>query len=210
MHVSILGAGRMGVAVARLCVRAGHQVALASRRDAQTMPDIAAVTGLAVEAVDQQDAVLRGDIVVLTIPWRARSSIVSNTSWFRRKIVLDAMNPYDPYPQVADLGGAASSEIVEKELAVARVVKTLNTMSAWDLARQARPRGAPLRIAVPLCGNDEGAKSVVARLVDDIGFDPVDIGGLENGRFYEPLQPLFGRPWTAAQLSSEFRRCTSA
>jgi len=206
MQIAICGAGRMGAAVARLCMNAGHRILLAPGRKSRESPKLAAIEQGVELAATLGEAVGQADIVVLALPWAARGEALHEWIYFAGKIVVDAMNPYDPYPRIADLDGALSSEIVEREIAGARVVKALNTISAWDLARDAQPPGAARRIAIPLCGNDPVSKAVVARLIDDIGFDPIDIGRLASGHLAEPDRPLFGRRWSSARLLSEYRQ----
>ena len=151
--------------------------------------------------MSNEDAVSQSEVIVLAFPWAARTRIAGDAGRLAGKIVLDAMNAYGRYPRVVDLEGASSNEVVASEPPWARVVKGLNTLQARDILARGQPGGSLHRIAVPICGND-AAKRLVAGLVDEIGFDGIDIGALPNGRWSEPERPLFARNCTAAELTN--------
>jgi 4'-phosphopantetheinyl transferase len=197
----------MGATLARVWARHGHQVAITSTRSPASMERLVVPLGPGVEAALNADAIRRSEIVVLAVPWHARTEVAGRAGALSGKIVLDAMNAYDPYPHVVDLGETGSSEVVAGEFAGARVVKGLNAVQASRLGALAQPRGSPRRVAVPLFGDDLDARHAVAELIDAAGFDPLDLGLLCHGRWAEPDAPLFGRDCAADQLLSLFRRC---
>jgi hypothetical protein len=205
MQIAILGAGKMGSALARVWAQAGHQVAISSRRELGAMAPLVAELGDGIRAMINGDAITCSEVIVLALPWTARTQIAGSVDRLSGKIVLDAMNAYSPFPQVVDLGGTTSSEIVASDLPRIRIVKGLNTLQARDILGRGRPRGSTQRIAVPICGDDGAAKGVVAGLVDDIGFDAIDIGALPNGWWSEPERPLFGTNCSALKLMELFR-----
>lgn len=205
MRIAVLGAGKMGSALARVWSQAGHQVAISGRRELGAMAPLVAELGHGVRAMMDGDAITWSDVIVLALPWTARTQITGNVDRLSGKIVLDTMNAYAPFPQVVDLGGTTSSEIVASDLPWIRVVKGLNTLQARDILARGRPRGSTERMAVPICGDDDAAKGVVAGLVDDVGFDAIDIGALPNGWWSEPERPLFGRNCSALELMELFR-----
>jgi predicted dinucleotide-binding enzyme len=205
MQIAVLGAGKMGSALARVWAQAGHQVAISSRRELGAMAPLVAELGHGIRAMINEDAIAWSEIIVLALPWIARTQIAGNVDRLSGKIVLDTMNAYGPFPQVLDLGATTSSEIVALDLPRIRVVKGLNTLQARDILSRGRPRGSPQRIAVPICGHDDAAKRIVAGLVDDVGFDTIDIGALPNGWWSEPERPLFGRSCSAQELMELFR-----
>jgi predicted dinucleotide-binding enzyme len=148
------------------------------------------------------NAVRDSEVVMLALPWTARTAAfaAAGAGAFAGKLVIDATNPYLDSPQVEDLGGRASSEVVASELPGARVVKAFNTLW-WDkLAHGARPQGAPDRIALPVSGDDAAAKATVMALLDGIGFDAANAGPLSASRRQEPDQPLYARTDSLAQL----------
>ena len=114
------------------------------------------------------------------------------------------MNYYpqrDGHIRELDDGSSTSSEIVARHFAGARVVKAFNTVR-WDHLRdESHEAGDPERLAVPLAGDDREARSVVAELVDQIGFDPVDVGGLAfGGRRMQPGSPVYAAHIGAAEV----------
>lgn len=202
MRIGILGAGHIGATAARLFARAGHEVALANSRGpaslASTVADINREAGAGrVRAATAQEAAAFGDAVLLAVPWRTPEA------WpvpgdVRGKIVIDAMNPYTATGGVMDLGSSTSSEEVGKRLPGARLVKAFNTIYWEHLATQGRG-DLPLarRRAIFLAGDDVEAKRVVSRLIEEIGFAPVDTGTLrEGGRSQQPGTAVYNRNLT--------------
>ena len=209
MRIAVLGAGKMGSALAHVWAQAGHRVVIGCRRELGAMAPLIAELGPGTRAMITRDAATWGEVIVLALPWAARAQVAGSADWLSGKMALDAMNPYAPYPKMVDLGGTTSSEMIASDLPRTRVVKGLNTLRAGDVLARGRPRGSAQRIAVPVCGNDAAAKWIVAGLVDDIGFDVIDIGALPNGRWSEPERPLFGRNCSASKLMELFRECSA-
>lgn len=117
------------------------------------------------------------------------------------------MNPYAANFSIIDLGDDTSSEATARRLPGARVVKAFNTTFWRHLARQGRPE-VPMteRRAIPLAGDDADAKAVVARLIEEIGFAPMDTGGLrEGGRRQQPGTPLYNRDLTQREALALLR-----
>lgn len=200
MHIAVIGAGNIGANAARHFVNAGHQVSIAASGDAAKLAATAKEIGAS--PASTAAAVRESELVMLALPWTARQAAfaAAGPGAFAGKLVIDATNPYLDYPHVEDLGGRASSEVVASELPGARVVKAFNTLW-WDkLAHGARPRGAPDRIALPVSGDDAGAKADVMALLDEIGFDAADAGPLSASRRQEPDQPLYARTDSLMQL----------
>ena len=206
MRIAVLGAGKMGSALARVWAQAGHQVVFGCRQETLMTPLISEL-GLNIQAMAIPDAASWAGAVALALPWHARTQIAASADSLAGKIVLDAMNAYSTYPRMVDLGTTTSSETVALDIPHARLVKALNTLQARHVLACGRAAGSAQRIAVPICGNDAGAKRVVAALVDDIGFDVVDIGILPNGRWSEPGGPLFGKNCSASRLIDLAREC---
>ncbi len=211
-RVGIVGAGHIGATAATLFARAGHEVALSNSRGPASLADVvarvAAEAGAAdgaaprVRADTVEGAAAFGDVVLLAVPWAALDALPAPSA-VAGKVVVDAMNAFGPGYTPADLGGSTSSEVVAARLPGARLVKAFNTIGWEQLGRDGRP-GAPsaARRALFVAGDDAGAKAVVLALVDDVGFAPVDTGGLrEGGRLQQPNAPLFGRVLTAADAA---------
>ena len=202
MTIGILGAGHIGATAARLFARAGHEVALSNSRGpaslASLVEEINREAGAErVHATAAQEAAAFGDVILLAVPWRTKEAWPAPGA-VRGKIVIDAMNPYTATGGIMDLGSSTSSEEVAQRLPGARLVKAFNTIYWEHLAGQARA-DLPLakRRAIFLAGDDVEAKRVVSRLIEEIGFAPVDTGTLrEGGRSQQPGTPVYNRNLT--------------
>ncbi len=202
MRIGILGAGHIGATAARLFDRAGHEVALSNSRGPASLASLVEeinreTGGPGVRAATAQEAATFGDVVLLAVPWRKPEAWPAPAA-VRGRIVIDAMNPYTATGGIMDLGSSTSSEEVAKRLPGARRVKAFNTIYWEHLAGQGRPDlPSAKRRAIFLAGDDVEAKRVVARLIEEIGFAPVDTGTLrEGGRSQQPGTPVYNRNLT--------------
>jgi 8-hydroxy-5-deazaflavin:NADPH oxidoreductase len=203
LKIGILGAGNIGGTLAKDWARAGHQVFLSSRHP-DDLQKLAKEIGNGAKAGTPEEAAKFGEVVVLAIPWRNKESL-PRPGLFKGKVVVDAMNPYSALGKVMDLGDTTSSGEVAKLLPDARLVKAFNTMSSDDL-RSGAFRSGSERWAMFLAGDDKKAKSVVSRLIEEIGFVPIDTGSLiQGGRLQEPGSPLYPKPLTEKQARTLLR-----
>jgi len=203
-RLAVLGAGHVGPVIARLAVKAGYPVAIATSGDPE---DIALITELMIPGAQPRwagDAAADADIVVLAIPLHRFGDI--DPGPLRGKLVVDAMN-YWPASDGAltafEDGG--SSEIVARRLAGSTVVKALNHIGYHELEDRARPAGAPDRRAAGVGGDDPAAVAAIAGLADRIGYDPVRLAGLRGGRVLEPGGPVFGAVLPLAEFERAVR-----
>jgi 8-hydroxy-5-deazaflavin:NADPH oxidoreductase len=179
MVVGLLGAGRMGTTLARLMVGAGHSVRLANSRGPSSLAGLVASLGPLADAVEARDVALGADVVILATRWeQIPAAIAAVVSW-EGVVVVDTTNPrFGPGPDdVFDLGERSSSEVVADLVPGARVVKAFNHQPIPALASELGTE----RNALFLAGDDASAKAVVARLMRDIGGEPVDTGDLRSG-----------------------------
>lgn len=198
MRIGIIGAGHIGGTAAKLFARAGHDVAVSNSRGPESLVQLASSLGPNVKPTTPADAVAFGDVVLLAIPWRLKEKLPP-ADLFAGKIVIDAMNPYSSTGQVMDLGPSTSSEEVAQRVPGARLVKAFNTIFWRNLDTGARPPSED-RLAIFVAGDDLDAKEVVANLIDEIGFAPIDTGSLrEGGRRQQPGTEIYGRPLTARE-----------
>ena len=197
MKIGIIGSGNIGGTLARLWARAGHQVMVSNSRGPESLRDFVAEIGGEAGTVDE--AARFGDVVLLATPWRSPEALPSPDA-VAGKIVIDAMNPYTASGGIHDLGDSSSSEETARRLPGARVVKAFNTIWVRHLEANGRP-DAPLdeRHAVFVAGDDAEAKAVVFRLIEDIGFGPVDTGSLRDGKRQEPNTNLYNQVITAGE-----------
>ena len=190
-RLAVLGAGHLGPVIARLAVKAGYPVDIATSGDPE---DIALITELVIPGAQPRwasDAVADADIVVLAIPLHRFLDLAPGP--LSDKLVVDAMNYWpasDGVLSAFENGG--SSEIVAGRLAGSTVVKALNHIGYHELEDRARPPGAPDRRAAGVAGDDPAAVATIVGLVDRIGYDPVRVGSLRAGRVLQPGGPVFG------------------
>jgi 8-hydroxy-5-deazaflavin:NADPH oxidoreductase len=183
--VGIIGAGRIGQAMAQTALRAGRQVVIANSRGPESLTSVVEALGDGLSAGTVKDAAA-ADIVVVAVMWPQVPQAVEGQDWEGR-VVIDPTNDFDP----SDLDGRTSSELVADLVAPARVVKAANTLAAAVLGSD--PHEAGGQRAIFLSGDDAEAKSEVVALFEDAGFFVVDLGGLhEGGRMQQVGAPLAG------------------
>ena len=198
-RLAVLGAGHVGPVIARLAIKAGYPVAIATSGDPE---DIALITELVIPGAQPRwaiDAVADADVVVLAIPLHRFLDV--DPGMLSGKLVVDAMN-YWPASDGAlrAFGDGGSSEIVARRLASSTVVKALNHIGYHELEDRARPAGAPDRRAAGVAGDDPVAVAAIADLVDRIGYDPARLDSLRAGRVLQPGGPVFGVVLTLAEF----------
>ncbi|HUJ21192.1 MAG TPA: NADPH-dependent F420 reductase [Bryobacteraceae bacterium] len=200
MKIGIIGSGNIGGTAARLFVRAGHEVAVSNSRGPESLRKLVAELGSAGHAMTVEDAARFGEVVLLAVPWRSPEAL-PKPGLVSGKIVIDAMNPYRPDGGILDLGASTSSGETAKRLPGARLVKAFNTIYYQHLAsRGHRELPADERHAIFVSGDDAAAKDVVKRLIEEIGFAPVDTGSLEEGgRKQQPGSPIYNHPMSGRE-----------
>ncbi|MFF1557429.1 NADPH-dependent F420 reductase [Streptomyces sp. NPDC058279] len=197
MRTGIIGTGRIGTVLARVLVAAGHEVVLANARGPRALAPLLAELGPTASAAHPAEAAGRADLVVLMVPFdRVRGLLPPHV--VQDKVLVDATNAFGGSGSPADLGGRGSSDLVADWYPGARVVKSLNTMHFETLAVAGTAPGE--RLAHFTAGDDGKAKEIVAGIISDLGFTPVDTGPLHSGGILQqPGGPLFNRPLTEAQ-----------
>jgi 8-hydroxy-5-deazaflavin:NADPH oxidoreductase len=204
VRIGIIGAGDIGSTLARHLAKAAHSVALSNSRGPASLATLVKSLGPNACALTVDDAARFGELIILAVPWRTPEALPAPNTVAGR-VVVDAMNPYSAEGDVIDLGEDTSSEVVARRLPGARLVKAFNTMYYRTLLTETRAPGSE-RLVLFLAGDDVDAKVVVARLIDEIGFAPVDTGSLrEGGRKQQPGSPIYNRPLTLAQAKDLLR-----
>jgi predicted dinucleotide-binding enzyme len=200
MNIGIIGAGQIGGALTRRLTKLGHKVVVANSRGPESLAGLAAETGARAGSV--RDAVRDADLVVVTIPEKNIPDLPAGlfTNADARLVVIDTGNYY---PRQRDgrieaiEAGLPESRWVEQQLG-RPVIKVFNNIYARHLLELGRPAGAAGRIALPVAGDDAAAKAVVLRLVDELGFDGVDAGGLDESWRQQPGTPVYAKDFDAA------------
>ena len=138
----------------------------------------------------------------MAIPFFAYEALP--TDLLAGKTVVDAMNYYPGRDGDMNLDGLGSSELLARHLPDARIVKAINTMYYETLGTEGRPDAPPAeRLVLFVAGDDAEAKAVVSGLIEEIGFAPVDVGTLEDGRKQQPGSPIYNAPMNEAQAREE-------
>lgn len=170
MDIAIIGAGRIGGGIARQLAAAGHRVTLSFARDAAALQARAEEIGG--RAAAPADAVAGAEVIVISVPWSVFPEALEEAGSLAGKIVIDTTNQFGAGPKPAD--GQTAAAFNAARMPGARYTKSFNTLTA---AFQAETAGRDPRVVQWLCGDDEAAKAVVADLIRDAGFAPVDLGG---------------------------------
>jgi 8-hydroxy-5-deazaflavin:NADPH oxidoreductase len=202
MRIGIIGAGTMGVILARLLGRLGHHVSLANSRGPDSLTAVAAATGATPASV--VDAAGAGELVILAIPTKAVGALPRGlfANVADSVVVIDIGN-YHPELRDGRIDaidrGMLDSQWVAQQIG-RPVIKAFNTVLDESLREKGLPRGSKGRIALPVAGDSPDAKAAVLRLVDDLGFDPVDGGGLDDSWRQQTGAPAYCRDLDAAAL----------
>jgi 8-hydroxy-5-deazaflavin:NADPH oxidoreductase len=201
MKIAVIGAGNVGRALGTGWAKAGHAIAFGVRD--VNKPELKSLCAqIGATAAPSAEAARQGDVVVLALPWATAEGAVKSLGELTGKIVIDTMNP------VAMIDGAlglergfttSAGETVATWLPGAKVVKTFNQVGANMMTEG---HGFETRPVMFLAGDDDGAKRTVSGLVSELGFEPLDAGGLTLARLLEPFAML----WINQTLARGFGR----
>jgi len=211
MKIGIIGAGNIGGALTRRFTQLGHEVSVANSRGPETLSELASESGAT--AVTAAEAARGQDIVVVTIPQKnvpkLPSDLFADTG--DEVVIVDTGNYY---PQQRDgridaiEDGTTESRWVAQQLG-RPVIKAFNNIYAQHLQDKGQPAGTPGRIALPVAGDDQAAKQVVLDLVDQLGFDAVDAGGLDESWGQQPGSPVYATDFDADGVRQGLRDASS-
>jgi hypothetical protein len=199
MKIGIIGAGQIGGVLTRRLTQLGHEVYVANSRGPASLADLARETGA--KAVPAREAARAGNVVVVTIPeGKIRDLPKDLFAGVPDDVVVIDTGNYYPRERDGRIGeieaGMAESRWVANQLG-RRVVKAFNNIYAKHLLERGSPAGSPGRIALPVAGDDKRAKEIVMRLVDELGFDAIDAGGLDESWRQQPGTPVYATDFGA-------------
>ncbi|MGN7778700.1 NADPH-dependent F420 reductase [Mycolicibacterium sp. 22603] len=199
MHIGIIGAGHIGGTLTRRLRELGHEVRVSNSRSPETLAELAAETGAT--AVWAHDAATDADLVIVSIPQKNVPDLPDS--------IVDARKPGAPvietnnyYPQQRDgeiaaiEDGQVESDWVAEHIG-APVYKVFNGIFWKHLLERGTPSGAATRIALPVAGEDGPGRELVHRIVDELGFDPVDAGPIAQSWRQQPGTPVYGKDFDA-------------
>jgi 8-hydroxy-5-deazaflavin:NADPH oxidoreductase len=208
LKIGVIGAGNIGSALTRHFTRLGHDVVVANSRDPESLAGLARKTGA--KAVTSAAAARGRDLVVVTIPEREIPNLPPGLFKGAPEslIVIDTGNYY---PRQRDgriegiENGLPESRWVEQQLGHP-VIKVFNNIYAEHLEKMGERPGTPDRIALPVAGDSAKAKALVMELVNDMGFDAVDAGGLDESWRQQPATPVYATDLNAAGVGEALRK----
>jgi 8-hydroxy-5-deazaflavin:NADPH oxidoreductase len=174
VKIGVIGAGRIGGGVARQLASAGHAIKLSFSRDRARLEHLAQELGSRTSAGTPAEAVAFGEVVVISVPWSVLPEALEQAGSLASKIVIDTTNQYGGPPLPEE--GQTAAQFNATRMNGARYTKSFNTLTSAFQAEAAGREGDE-RVVQWLCGDDEAAKQIVARLIEDAGFVPADLGG---------------------------------
>jgi predicted dinucleotide-binding enzyme len=202
MKIGVIGAGRIGGNCARQAVKGGHQVMLSFARDSSKLDELAAELGAGASVGSPADAAAFGEVVILSVPWGAIPEALDQAGDLGGKVVIDTTNQFGSGPMPA--AGQTAASFNAQRMPGARYVKSFNTLTS-RFQEEAAARSGDERVVQWICGDDAEAKSVVAGLIKDMGYVPVDLGGTAGCAVMEaPRRPgsVYGEEYRAADAAA--------
>jgi 8-hydroxy-5-deazaflavin:NADPH oxidoreductase len=199
--IGFIGAGHIGGQLARLAVANGLDVVVSNSRGPESLAALVEELGPRARAGTSEQAAEAGDLVVVTIPLKVYRSVP--VAPLAGKIVIDTNNYYpgrDGHIAELDDESTTTAELLQEHLPSSKVVKAFNHIQAAHLTAHAQASGTPNRRALVIAGDDAVAKAAVAHLIDQFGFDTVDVGPLSEGWRIQRDTPGYGPRRTAAEL----------
>lgn len=199
--IGLIGAGHIGSQLARLAVQHGYDVVVSNSRGPETLKDLVRELGPHARAGTPAQAAEAGEIVVVTIPLKNIGDVPVPP--LAGKIVIDTNNYYpqrDGHIAELDNEETTTSELLQRHLPKSHVVKAFNHIYAAELTTHGQPEGTPNRRALAIAGDNADAKRLVAQLIDQFGFDVVDIGPLNESWRIQRDTPGYGPRRTADEL----------
>lgn len=198
MSYAILGAGKVGQALATAFARKGIEVAIASRQPVEALAPIAKAIGPTVVPTALGDAV-KAEIIFLAVPFESYKDVAKAAQSWQGKIVIDVTNAYGVPPE--KLGDLPSSVVISQALCEASLVKAFNHLSAKTLAEDPKHDGE--HRVIFLSSDDRRAANKVAKLVERLGFAPVWLGRLAEGGL---LVQARGNTWAPLIFQDLFKK----
>ncbi|WP_061965660.1 NADPH-dependent F420 reductase [Demequina aurantiaca] len=190
--IGIIGAGNIGSNVAKAAIANGYEVVISNSRGPETLGDLIDELGSKATAATAEDAAEAGDFVVVAVPLKNYREVPVGP--LAGKLVIDANNYYferDGRIEALDNNETTTSQMLQEHLPESQVVKAFNNIPAKDIPTDGAPAGSDNRRALPIAGDIAEAKARVAALLDEFGFDAVDVGPLEDSWRVERDRPAY-------------------
>lgn len=193
MKIAIIGSGHIGAGLGKAWAAHDHAVTFGARDAAD--PELTALcTAIGAHAATVREAASAADVIVLAVPFGALDAVIADIAPLGSKVVIDCTNGVGPGMKLIHGHTTSAAEQLAAKLPGARVFKSFNAQGAENLAN---PIYDGVRASNFFCGDDADGKAIVRQLVEDVGFEAIDAGGLTAARLLEPLMLL----WIAASKS---------
>ena len=202
MKIGIIGAGHIGGNCAKQAVKGGHRVMLSFARDPSTVEQLATELGDRASSGEVAEAVEFGDIVILSVPWGVIPQALEQAGPLDGKVVIDTTNQFGAGPKPRP--GQTAAAFNAQRMPGARYVKSFNTLTA-GFQEQAAGRDGVHRVVQWMCGDEPRAKGLVAGLIEDMGYVPVDLGGTATCAVMEAPRrrgAVYGEEYRAADAEA--------
>ncbi|GAB3220866.1 NADPH-dependent F420 reductase [Spirosoma arcticum] len=200
MTIGIIGTGLIGSNLARLLAKAGHQVRISFSRSPEKLGALAQeLAAYSVAVTNPAEAVANSEVVILSIPFTALDTALAQMGDVANKILIDTNNPFG----IKLSPGVNFGQEIARRLPGVRLVKAFNSLK-YDLLIQLSFQ-EPLTV-LPVSGNDQAANELVAQLIRETGFEPLDLGTLESTGLQEPGGPFFSKVMTLPVAQSILSR----
>lgn len=193
MHIAFLGFGQVGAPLADHLQRLGHEVTLAARDPQSEKARLALARNPGLKTAPPPEAVCGAEVVFLATPFPANQAALQAVAGeLKGKILVDCTNPVGPGLSHGLNNAQSGSEMIQKLVPQARVVKAFTIYGFENFEDNAFP-AYTVKPAMFFCGNDAGAKKTVGDLIQQLGWDPLDVGGLEQALHLEHMTLLWVR-----------------
>ena len=189
MNIGIIGSGNVGTGLGKLWVQKSHKVIFSFSRNQEKLKTLA-VTGQNSSSGSPAEAVQHSEVLLLSVRWANVVEALKASGPLKEKILIDCTNPLKPdFSELAIGHDTSAAEEIAKMAPGAKVVKAFNSVFADIYNSESRLFGSRMPTMF-YCGDDDGAKSTVAKLIRETGFEPIDAGPLKSARYLEPLAML--------------------
>ena len=193
MKIAFLGYGNVGAALADKLALAGHDVALCTSKEASASLSKALARNPSLRAVETKEALRAADVVFLATPFQSNKALLEELGEeLNNKILVDCTNPVGPGLSHGLNSAQSGSALIASLVPLAKVVKAFTIYGFENLENNQFP-GHDAKAAMFFCGSDAAAKSVVSGLISELGWEPLDVGGLEQALHLEHMTLLWVR-----------------
>jgi hypothetical protein len=189
MNIGIIGSGNIGSGLGKLWARKGHRVIFSFSRNTEKLKALAESVSNA-SAASPAEAVQQSEVILFSVRWGNLKEALDAAGPLQGKIVIDCTNPLNPDLKGLSIGHTTSAaEEIAGMVPGSKIVKAFNTVFADVYHSDTRLFGSRMPTMF-YCGDDDGSKTIIAKLIKETGFQPVDAGPLKSARYLEPLAML--------------------